>query len=98
MPDQKPTDMDDPSIHRLEGSAPTQGGLVKKKDNKSSSKDASSSPVVQRQSLYGLDKLAELKREEKKLELEKHERRYRDKHDDTPGHGVSDSIRNDIVR
>lgn len=90
MPDEKPIDLDDPSLHRLEGSVATKGGLIKKKDGGGGSSSSS-----HRQSLLGLDKLAEQKREEKKRE----ERRYRDKRDDeTPGRGVSESIRMNIVR
>lgn len=49
---------DDPSVHRLEASAPVTGGLVVKK------KDSSSTFKVPKPSLLGLDRLAAEKRKE----------------------------------
>lgn len=53
---------DDPSIHRLEASAPTTGGLVIKKDPSAA---GSSSSVFKKPSLFGLDTLAAKKRRER---------------------------------
>ncbi|KRY50191.1 putative pre-mRNA-splicing factor ATP-dependent RNA helicase mog-1 [Trichinella britovi] len=88
---------DDRSLHRLEGSKQTGGGLVikkRKEDNKSLD------PKV---SLLGLDKLAEAKRAERRKEVEEREkvRRIMDKRhyrstDEDLGSGVTDSVRGRI--
>lgn len=79
---------DDPSVHRLEGSNDTTGGLIFKKPKPVSADKPQTSHL-------GLDKLAKVKREEKR-ELE---RRYRhDRGDETPTGGVSDSVRKSIAK
>lgn len=96
---------DDPSLHRLEGSQTDfRGGLVIKKEVKKESDSARSN--VNRQSLLGLDRLAEEKRREKleKEDKKRHreynhdERKYRERPYTPATPGISDSIRENIAR
>lgn len=90
---------DDPSLHRLEGVFETEGGLVIKKKVKTEPEDGTPK-MTSRGSQLGLDKLAEEKREEraKKEKEEKERRHYRSHEQDTPGSGISDSVRKSIVK
>lgn len=75
----------DPSMHRLEASAPATGGLVIKK------KDSDSSVFkVPKPSLLGLDRLAEQKRKEndQKRLISFKETEYDDDVESTPGHSA----------
>lgn len=83
---------DDQSVSRLEGLNETKGGLIMKKKTDS----ASSTP---RQSLLGLDKLAATKAKEdaKKAAMKVKEKHYRIHEEETPGRGVSDSVRANIA-
>jgi hypothetical protein len=88
MSARKSTEVDDPSIHRLEGSSDTTGGLIFKKPKI----DGADKPQT---SQLGLDKLAQAKREEKR-ELERNYRHGRT--EETPTGGVSDSVRKSIAK
>jgi len=114
MPIEPKRDLDDkdPTLHRLEGTRPDfKGGLVVKKetikrepDSERSGAEDEKTPL--RQSLFGLDRLAEVKRREKleqderrlRRELKHDERKYRQRHDTPVTAGVSDSIRENIAR
>ncbi len=79
-------ELEDPSLHRLEGISESGGGLQLK---------VKKEPVDEevQVSIWGLDKLAKIKREEKERL-----RRYRTHADETPSSGVSDTIRSNIAR
>lgn len=83
---------DDMSVSRLEGLNETKGGLIVKKK-------PSSTASTPRQSLLGLDKLAAAKAKEdaEKVAAKHKDKHYRIHEEETPGRGVSDSVRANIA-
>ncbi|KIH55467.1 hypothetical protein ANCDUO_14375 [Ancylostoma duodenale] len=74
--------MSDEAIDRLEGRIDTFGGLVIRKTKSDTEKKSNE----EGRSVLGLDRLARVKKEE----------HLRKRGDETPGAGVSDSVRRDI--
>ncbi len=84
-------DLEEPDLHRLEGIREVRGGLIRK--GPSLSRDQSP-----KMSQWGLDKLAVEKREERSRKEKEKNRKYRERFSETPGGGISDSIRENIAK
>lgn len=79
----------DDDVDRLPGTTASGGGLVVRKRNPDMSANG------EQASRLGLDRLAEIKREERRHEAE---RQYRQRPPDTPSTGIDDLVRSNIER